>query len=144
MSLEKRRVIEAEVQRLQGLTELSVYELAGYAGVPRRTWDDWKERAGQETRHNGHLPREHWLTPAGEAAIVGYCRERMDFGYRLLCRQMVDKNIAAVSPPTVYNVLKRNHVTKKWVKWGKNTRKTLTSPRQSMNNATIWKNVKRN
>jgi hypothetical protein len=130
MSLEKRRVIEVEVQRLQGLTDLSVYELSGYAGVPRRTWDDWQERAGQETRHNGSIPREHWLTPAEEAAIAGYCRERMEFGYRLLCWQMVDKNIAAVSPATVYNALKRNQVTKKWVEMGEEHKKGFDQPQE--------------
>jgi transposase-like protein len=130
MSLEKRRLIGAEVERLHRLTGLSVYGLAGYAGVPRRTWEEWQERAGQETRHNGQVPREHWLTPAEEAAIVGYCRERMEFGYRVLCWQMVDADIVAVSPATVYNVLKRNGLTKKWAEMQEEHKKGFDQPQQ--------------
>jgi transposase InsO family protein len=114
MSLEKRQMLEREVERLYVKTGIGTLTLAGFAGVSERTWREWKERQGQETRHNGHIPRNHWVTPEEAAAILAYCQDRMEAGYRVLCWQMVDLNIAAVSPGTVYNVLKRGGLTKKW------------------------------
>ena len=63
MSLAKRTLVESEVKRLQVLTEIALSTLVLFAGVPKRTWREWQERREQETKHNGQIPREHWLTP---------------------------------------------------------------------------------
>ena len=41
-----------------------------------------------------------------------YCSERMNLGHRVLCYQMLDENIAAVAPGSVYNVIKRHGLDK--------------------------------
>jgi transposase InsO family protein len=53
----------------------------------------------------------------------------MERGYRVLCRQMVDANIAAVRPATVYNVLKRGGLTKKWAEMREETKKGFEQPK---------------
>ncbi|AEF81422.1 DDE-type integrase/transposase/recombinase [Leadbettera azotonutricia] len=128
MSLEKRQLIEREVRRLCLKTGIAMLTLAGFAGVPERTWREWQARRNQETRHNGHIPREHWLTPAETEAIVAYCQSRMKLGYRVLCWQMVDEDVAAASPSSVYNVLKRSGLTKKWAELAEEKKKGFDQP----------------
>jgi hypothetical protein len=52
----------------------------------------------------------------------------MEAGYRVLCWQMVDADIAAVSPGTVYNVLKRGGLTKKWADMREEAKKGFQQP----------------
>jgi hypothetical protein len=128
MSLEKRQLIEREVERLCVKTGIAAQTLAGFAGVSGRTWRAWQGWRGRETRHNGHIPREHGVTPVAAAASIPYGRERMEAGYRVLCWQMVDANIAAVSPGTVYNVLKRGGLTKKWAETREEAKQGFPQP----------------
>jgi ectoine hydroxylase-related dioxygenase (phytanoyl-CoA dioxygenase family) len=125
MKLQKRQRIEAEVTRVHLLTSIAVLTLPVFAGVKRRTWQG---RRGIENRHNGHIPRNHRITPEEEAAIARYCQGRMEVGYRVLCWQMVDATIAAVAPATVYNVLKRKGLTKKWVQTKEVAKRGLDQP----------------
>jgi len=129
VSLVIRQLIEREIKRLHVLTGIAVLTLAIYAGVSRRTFREWQTRKDMETKHNGQIPRLHWTTPAEEAAIIGYCTERMELGYRTLCWQMVDEDIVFVSPGTVYNVLKRAGLTKKWAELGEEGKKGFEQPK---------------
>jgi transposase InsO family protein len=114
MSLEKRQMIQGEVEEMHGKTGIGITVLAGWAGVPRSTWQEWQGRKGEETKHNGNLPKYHWLTPQERGAIIGYCRERLEQGYRRLTYQMMDENIVAASCSAVYTVLRRAGLSKKW------------------------------
>jgi transposase InsO family protein len=118
MSLEIRGKAEREIMRLKAKTGLSLPVLLGFAGIPERTWREWQERKGVETRHNSNIPRGYYLTPEEEEAIVNYCRITCalhpEKGYRTLCWEMVDKNIAFVSESSVYNGINRHKLAKKW------------------------------
>lgn len=50
-------------------------------------------------------PKSHWLLPWEIAAIIAYRKEHLRTGYRPLTYQMLDANIVAVSPASVYRVL---------------------------------------
>jgi transposase InsO family protein len=128
MSLEKRQLIEREVNRLHLLTGISVLRLVLFAGASGRAWREWQGRQGQEARHNGRIPRDHRVTPEEAASILEYCRERMEAGCRVLCRQMADAGIAAVSPGTVYNVLKRGGLAKKWAEMREEAKEGFRQP----------------
>jgi transposase InsO family protein len=128
MSLAVRQLIEKEINRLNILTGIAILTLALYAGVSRRTFREWQSRKDQENKHNGHIPREHWTTPDEEAAIISYCGDRIELGYRTLCWQMVDLNIVFVCPATVYNVLKRGGLGKKWAELGEEGKKGFDQP----------------
>jgi transposase InsO family protein len=52
------------------------------------------------------VPKNHWLLPREAEAIVAYRHDHPDEGYRRLTYQMLDENIVAVSPASVYRVLK--------------------------------------
>ncbi|MCL2436364.1 MAG: integrase core domain-containing protein, partial [Lentimicrobiaceae bacterium] len=88
--------------------------LLRHAGISRRTWWEWETRKGVETKHNNNIPKNHHLTPQEIRAIVKYCTENPLKGYRMQCWEMVDKNVAFVSCSSVYNVIKRYNLGKKW------------------------------
>jgi len=46
--------------------------------------------------------------------IVEYCRERISEGYRRLTYKMIDEDIAAVSPASVYRILKAKGLLYRW------------------------------
>jgi transposase InsO family protein len=118
MSLEVRQKVEREITRLKGKTRLPLSLLLGFAGIPERTWREWQERTGVATRHNSNIPRGYYLTPEETEAIVNYCRiacsSHPEKGYRTLCWEMVDKNIACVGESSVYNVINRYKLAKTW------------------------------
>jgi hypothetical protein len=106
MSLEIREKAEREITRPQALTELPPLVPLSFAGIPERTFREWRGRRGLETKHNNNIPRGYYLTPGESEAIVRYCREQNaahpEKGYRMLCWEMVDKNRAFVGESSVY------------------------------------------
>jgi hypothetical protein len=66
---------------------------------------EWKKRYGQENKHNGLIPREWWLMESEKNAIIDYYQRHPFDGYRRLTYIMLDENVVAVSPATVYWVL---------------------------------------
>jgi transposase InsO family protein len=74
----------------------------------------WVERYGRANTHNGQIPRDHWLTPEERAAILAYYDTHAPEGYRRLTFMMLDADIVAVSPATVYRVLKQAGVLDRW------------------------------
>ena len=61
---------------------------------------------GKANEHNGKIPRDHWLEEAEKRAIVSFALEHPLDGYRRLTFMMLDAEVAAAAPATVYRVLK--------------------------------------
>lgn len=74
----------------------------------------WTARYGAVNTHNGLIPRDHWLTPAERQAILAYHATHAPEGYRRLTFMMLDADIVAVSPATVYRVLKSDGRLDRW------------------------------
>lgn len=55
--------------------------------------------------HNALVPRDWWLEPWEKAAILGFHSAHPLEGYRRLAFMMLDADIVAVSPSSVYRVL---------------------------------------
>ena len=89
-------------------------ELFSYLGIGKSRYYDWLKRRGLSNCHNGCYPREHWLLPQEKSAILDYCRDRIGEGYRRLTYQMLDADIAAVSPSTTYRILKEAGYLCRW------------------------------
>ena len=87
-------------------TEIPVKRLLGWIGVPEGTFYQWKQRYGKVSEHNGWVPRDHWLLDSEKRAILDYYWEHPLDGYRRLSYMMLDRDIVAVSPASVYRVLK--------------------------------------
>jgi transposase InsO family protein len=124
-----RQIAEKEIMRFKAKTELPLKILLMFAGIPQRTWREWRERCGVETQHNNNTPKNNYLTPEEAAAIVAYCMANPLKGYRMQCWEMVDKNIAFVSCSSVYNVIKRHNLGKKWAEAEEMKKKGFDQPK---------------
>lgn len=56
--------------------------------------------------HNGKIPRDHWLMAWEQQAILDFHDRHPLEGYRRLAFMMLDEDVVAVSPSSVYRVLK--------------------------------------
>jgi putative transposase len=68
---------------------------------------DWKHRYGKVNEHNGKIPRDWWLDDWEKRAIIDYHDLHPLEGYRRLTFMMLDDDVVAVSPASVYRVLKQ-------------------------------------
>jgi hypothetical protein len=68
-------------------------------------FDDWKKRYGKVNEHNAWVPRDHWLTEEEKRKIIGFAYDHPLEGYRPLTFMMLDADVVAVSPTSVWRVL---------------------------------------
>jgi transposase InsO family protein len=95
------------ITALSQKTVLPVRRLLRWAGVRASTFYRWRHRYGKANEHNANVPRDHWLLAAEIEAIIAYHAHHPLDGYRRLTFMMNDENIVAVSPSSVYRVLRR-------------------------------------
>jgi len=57
--------------------------------------------------HNAWVPRDHWLTPDEIERICQFARQHPTEGYRRMTFMMLDADVVACSPASVYRVLKK-------------------------------------
>lgn len=79
--------------------------LDGLALHPSK-YHSWKHRYGEDNSHNGKVARDHWLEEWERESIIEFAREHPEERYRALTYRMLDADSVAVSPATVYRVLK--------------------------------------
>ncbi len=87
-------------------TELAVFSLLVWLGLATSKWHNWKSRYGKVNEHNAWIPRDHWLEEEEKQAIRSFQEQHPLEGYRQLTFMMLDANVVAVSPSSVYRVLK--------------------------------------
>lgn len=95
-------------------TELSALRLADWLGLGRSKYYDWRDRYGKVNEHNQAVPRDHWLEDWEQQAIVAFARQYPLEGYRRLAFMMLDRDVVAVSPSSVYRVLLEKGLMKRW------------------------------
>ena len=94
--------------------ELSTSWVLDRLGIRAQQFYRWEKRYGRVNTHNGQIPRDHWLTDAERKAILNYHEGHAPEGYRRMAFMMIDKDVVAVSPATVYRVLKGAGVLDRW------------------------------
>jgi transposase InsO family protein len=87
-------------------TELPAARLLRWIGIAGSKYNSWQKRYGKVNEHNAWVPRDHWLTAEEKRAIIDFRRAYPLEGYRALTYMMLDRNIVACSPTSVYRVLK--------------------------------------
>lgn len=95
-------------------TELPVGQYAGWLGVARGKLFDWRKRYGKVNEHNAKVPRDHWLEDWEKKAIIDFHAQNPLEGYRRLTFMMLDKDVAAASPASVYRVLSAAGLLDRW------------------------------
>ncbi len=94
------------VEHWAARTELPAARLLRWLGLARGKYHDWRARRGRGNAHNGAQPRHFWLLDDEREAIVAFAAARPLEGYRRLAYMMLDADVVAVSPSSVYRVLK--------------------------------------
>jgi putative transposase len=94
------------VRRWNGRTEIAVCTLVLWLGITLSKFHSWKKRYGKANEHNAWVPRDWWLDDWEKQAIVRFSFEYPLEGYRRLAFMMLDRDVVAVSPSSVYRVLK--------------------------------------
>jgi transposase InsO family protein len=94
------------VNRWSEKTEIALCLLVLWLGISLSKFYDWRRRYGKVNEHNAQVPRDHWLTEEEKQAILDYERQYPLEGYRRLAFMMLDEDVAAASPASVYRVLK--------------------------------------
>jgi putative transposase len=65
----------------------------------------WRQRYGKVNEHNGWIPRDFWLEAWEKRAIIEFHARYPLEGYRRLTFMMLDADVVAVSPSSVWRVL---------------------------------------
>jgi putative transposase len=83
-----------------------VFSFLLWLGLATSKWHSWKNRYGKANEHNAWIPRDHWLEEIEKQAIRSFHEQFPLEGYRRLTFMMLDQDIVACSPSSVYRVLK--------------------------------------
>lgn len=81
--------------------------------VPSKFYD-WQRRYGKINEHNNWIPRDFWLEDWEKQVIIAFFHQHPDEGYRRLSFMMLDADVVAVSPSSVYRVLKSAALLHRW------------------------------
>jgi len=101
-----RDELEDFVRHWSERTEICYEQLLGWIELSARKFRDWRVRYGKVNEHNYLVPRDHWLEEWEKKAIIDFYYQYPLEGYRRLCFMMLDRDLVAVSPTSVYRVLK--------------------------------------
>jgi transposase InsO family protein len=100
--------------------ELPARRLLGWLALSTSKFHQWKDRYGKANEHNGQVPRDWWLEDWEKQAILDYHERHPLEGYRSLAFMMLDDDVVAASPSSVYRVLKQaSRLDRKWQKTSK-------------------------
>jgi putative transposase len=91
--------------------------LVGWLGIAWSKFSRWTRRLGTPNQHNALVPRDFWLEEWEKVAILAFRDLYPLEGYRRLANMMLDADVVAVSPSSVYRVLKA--AGKLPPRWGK-------------------------
>ena len=95
-------------------TEIPAYKYRGWIGLSASKYGNWQQRYGKANEHNAKIPRDFWLEKWEMDEIIKYHNDHPLEGYRRLTFMMLDNDIVAVSPSSVYRVLKKAGLLRRW------------------------------
>ena len=95
-------------------TELKPFCFLKWLNMSVSKYYNWIKRYGKSNEHNRLVPRDHWLETWEKEAIINFYQEHPLEGYRRCTFMMLDRNIVAVSPSSVYRVLSNAGLLKRW------------------------------
>jgi transposase InsO family protein len=102
------------VQYWSDKTRIKAETMVNWIGITRSKYYDWRCRYGRVNEHNAWIPRDFWLADWEKQAIIAYYRDHPLEGYRRLTYMMMDDDVVAVSPSSVYRVLKNAGLLTRW------------------------------
>jgi transposase InsO family protein len=109
------------VRRWSEKIEIGAGRFIEWLGVRASKFYSWRGRYGRVNEHNGWVPRDFWLEAWEKQAIVNFHWKNPLEGYRRLTFMMLDRDVVAVSPASVWRVLSQAGLLERW--HGKPSRK---------------------
>ena len=94
-------------------TAIAATQLVDWLDIGQSKYHDWQHRYGQVNEHNSWIPRDHWLMDEEKRAIIDFWEQYPLEGYRRLAYMLIDRELVAVSPTSVYRVLRDAGVLKR-------------------------------
>lgn len=88
--------------------------LLKWLGLASSKYYSWQQRYGRINEHNAPVPRDFWLEDWERQAIIDFYQHNPLDGYRRLTFMMLDQDIVAVSPSSVYRVLSAAELLRRW------------------------------
>lgn len=95
-------------------TGIAVTHFITWLGIAPSKYYNWQSRYGKANEHNGQVPRDFWLEDWEKQAIINFHLEHPLEGYRRQTFMMLDRDIVAVSPSSVYRILSAAGLLKRW------------------------------
>jgi putative transposase len=95
------------VDHWQERTELPAKQFIAWLGIGASKFHSWRQRYGKVNEHNGKVPRDFWLEDWEKRSILDFHDRHPLDGYRRLTFMMLDADVVAVSPSSVYRVLRQ-------------------------------------
>ena len=102
------------VRRWSEKTEIGAGHFIRWLGITASKFYSWRKRYGCVNEHNGWIPRDFWLAEWEKQAIIDFHRKNPLEGYRRLTFMMLDADVVAVSPSSVWRVLSQAGLLGKW------------------------------
>jgi putative transposase len=102
------------VRRWSEETEIGAGRFIRWLDITASKFYGGRERYGKVNEHNGWVPRDFWLEEWEKQAIIAFHLQNPLEGYRRLTLMMLDADIVAVSPASVWRVLGRAGLPRKW------------------------------
>jgi transposase InsO family protein len=91
-----------------------VTHFIAWLGITPSKYYDWQSRYGKANEHNALVPRDFWMEDWEKQAIIDFYLEHPLAGYRRLTFMMLDHDVVAVSPSSVYRVLSVAKLLRRW------------------------------
>ncbi len=95
-------------------TDLPIKVFLRWLALSPAKFYGWKQRYGKANEHNGKIPRDFWLEAHERQAILDFHGQHPLDGYRRLTFMMLDQDVVAVSPSSVYRVLRAADRLDRW------------------------------
>lgn len=86
--------------------DITLEKILSWLEIYPNKFRNWQQRYGKVNFHNAQVPRDFWLDDWEREAILEYHSRHPLEGYRRLAFMMIDANVVAVSPSSVYRVLR--------------------------------------
>jgi transposase InsO family protein len=102
------------VRKWNDKTEVLLNEFIGWLDIGKSKFYSWIDRYGKANEHNASIPRDFWLEQWELDAIIKFAFDNPLEGYRRLTFMMLDRDIVAVSPSSVWRVLSKAGLLNRW------------------------------
>ena len=114
MEPDLRDEVVAFIRRWSEKAGLAIDRFLQWLNLSVGKYYEWCRRMGKVNQHNGKVPRDFWLQEWEKQAILDFQIQYPQEGYRRLTYMMMDADVVAVSPSSVFRVLHGAGRLRKW------------------------------